>query len=85
MTAWEETLKLLGENNVEKIRDAVTEAIIGNITESINDTVLFDSDSLYNSMEKLVNECMEKHRNRIEEMVVEKIKSIMDGIHKEAK
>lgn len=76
-----EIIGLLGEKNVEKLKDGITDLILNRIEEEINDTYSYFIDTEY-IFEEVCNEIKEEVKDKMKDMYMKKLKEKLDSVLK---
>ena len=72
-------MDFLGEKNVEKIRDAMTEALIDNLEESIREDWIVAPDVIEKMWKEITEETVKKYEDRIKDAMCKEIEKMLEN------
>lgn len=71
-------LEFLGEENQKKIKDRMTDAIIDNLEESINDEWFVCPSTIHDLMEELFMQIFKKHKKELNQAMEAKFREFIN-------
>lgn len=82
-------LDFLGEENQQKIKDAMTDALIENLEESIRQEYVICPEEVYelwnNFLEKCMKNTLKKYKEDIQRVIDERVEEIVNNMKEEIK
>ena len=73
-------IEFLGEENVEKIKTALTNAIIENLEESLNERWFICPDTICEQLEECYDKIYKKHKKEITSAIEQRVLNMIEKI-----